>query len=67
MFDFSHYGAFINPSRAPLGTMTLMNRKASISNETAVCLMSGLVTECLLIDSTVLGMSTLTSLHSLFS
>ncbi len=57
MFKFSHYGAFVNPSRAPLGTICLMNRKASISNETAVCLMSGLVTECLLYDSAVLGAS----------
>ncbi|SJL08852.1 uncharacterized protein ARMOST_12223 [Armillaria ostoyae] len=55
MFSFSHYGAFVNPARAPLGTLTVMNRKASVSNETAVCLMSGVVTECLLFDSTVIG------------
>lgn len=56
MLEFSHYGAFVNPARAPLGTISLMNRKASISNKTAMCLMSGVVTECLLFDSAVLGM-----------
>ncbi|PBK72221.1 hypothetical protein ARMSODRAFT_972878 [Armillaria solidipes] len=55
MFEFSHYGAFVNPARAPLGTISLMNHEASISNEMAICLMSGVVTECLLFDSAVLG------------
>ncbi|KAK0244864.1 hypothetical protein EDD85DRAFT_946156 [Armillaria nabsnona] len=54
-FNFGVYGAYVNPAHTPPGTMTLMNRKASIVNETAVCLMSGVMTECLLFDAAVLG------------
>ncbi len=57
IFNFAVYGAYINPAHAPLGTITLMNRKASIANKTAVCLMAGVVTESLLFDSAVLGLS----------
>ncbi|KAK0481037.1 hypothetical protein EDD18DRAFT_1363266 [Armillaria luteobubalina] len=55
-FKFGSYGAFVNLARVPHSMVSFEKRSLHLSGTNAVCMMTGLVTECMLFEPINPGM-----------